>query len=598
MALTTLRYLQDDDDPLNDLLGGGGEPSVPDAPPQPAQQDSPPQQDPSLEQSLLDQNQPPPAAAAPERVYSEPDPVKLRDSYAQPGAAIGGAPKDPELDAAYRNAQMDALQHGGFDDNKYGVGEAVRDNGAALIASILDIGFNKGRGLGGIVGAASNEVGKQEAAREAQRKDARDFALKAREKGDSALQQQRLQYLMDSLAEREKAHGDVNDRFAKGQAARLPDSPIYQADIQKTGLKAAAGATGRLNAEHALVDQTAGDKATLAGSEQDARAGVTHDWAPVVTQDSADRAAAEQGARIQTDLAFTPQTNAAAASKAGAVANAQIAPELAKQQGMNPILADRANNGVGQGLSAEGIARANPGLDIADPQLLQQAMKTRQVNQKTLDDIKAANRGGEIVQRLHDTAETYQALITNDPAAIASPQAAELRRQYKAHAEEYAGVIGRVSGNNSLTSHKEAMDLVPDLHNPYATDGIKGLWSPLEANINGNLGAIGIRAKPPAFLAGGQTQPGAAAPGAPPPAAAAPQQSQAMPGYSTDYSDPRSSLGAPQALPQKPAGANHAPPPAAGVHHIRNPRTGKVVPTMMDPERLKPALAAGWQVVD
>jgi hypothetical protein len=597
MATTTLRYLQDDDDdPLNDLLGGGGEPSVPNASsaPAPSYDPTPPEPDHSLDESLLQDAPPeePPPSAAPQQTPPRDDLDAVRSMI--------GQRNDPELDAAYRNAQLDALKHGGFDDGKYGVGEAVRDNGAALIASILDIGFNKGRGLGGIVGATANEVGRQEAQRAKQRENARDFALKMRPKDIDPV----TQYLaLGRLGVSQQNAGTSANRVAGTEAWRGqqsdPESALSRTKVTQAGRTAAASTGARQDVEHENNPRTAQDQALIAGAKTAAELGEQHNAAPQMTQDAADRSAAEQGARIQTDLAYAPQTTGAAAAKAGAVAQAQIAPELAKQQGMNPILADRSNNGVGAGLSAEGLMRANQGLDVADPQLLQQAMKTRQINQKTLDDIKAANRGAEIVQRLHDTAETYQSLITNDPTAIAGPQAAELRRQYKAHAEEYAGVIGKVSGNNSLTSHKEALDLIPDLHNPYATDGIKGLWSPLEANINGNLGAIGIRAKPPAFLGGGQAQPGAAPTGAdpPPPAAAAPPQSAAMPGYSTDYSDPRTSLGARQAVPPKPAGVNFAPGGGA-LHHIRNPRTGKVVPTMMDPDQLKPALAAGWQVVD
>lgn len=572
MALTTLRYLQDDDDPLNQLLAGGGEPAVPDAPPQPAQQDAPPEQSPdqSLEQSLLDQNQPPPAAAAPERVYSEPDPVKMRDTYAQPSAA--GASKDPELDAAFRQAQLDGLQHGGFDDGKYGVGEAVRDNGAALLASILDIGFNKGRGLGGIVGATANEVGKQEAARAGQRKDARDFALKAREKGDGALQQQRMDYLLASLAEREKAHGDVNDRFGKTQAARLPDSAIYQADVAKTGLKAGAGATGRLNAEHALVDQTAGDRSQIAGAESaattGARIGTEHENAPITQQDAANLAAAQTAARTETELGYAPQTNAAAAQRAGGEASARVEGERAAQSANRPT---------------------PPGFQVANQAVFDNANQDPGVRSKMLQDTMS-------MRQLQGAADRIAALREqNGPQWTPNANSGE----YQALHLAVIGAANRAiadAGTLNAGERQTIESLVP---------GAKPDWK----DLGGWLAGQDFNAQQLEGFAKGLNQVIASrvasyglAPGeaAPPPAAAAPQMGQPpanrMPGYGHDLSTEH--LGARQALPQKPAGANYSPPPAAGVHHIRNPRTGEVVKTMMDPEQLKPALAAGWQVVD
>jgi hypothetical protein len=232
MATSTLRYLQDDQDPLNQLLAGGGDPPVPEAPPEPQQQparDDVPANPYSgggeLEQSLL--NAPPPS-------NPEPMPVKMRDSYAEQGApapqARGGS-KDTELDAAYRSAQMDALQHAKFDDKGYGVGEGLRDNGAALIASILDIGFNKGRGLGNIVGATAQEVGRQADGREKERKAAQDFALRARtaglQRGDADYRQGLLAVDQRNadLREREIAlRENGGQRSAKGLPAKLDAS--------------------------------------------------------------------------------------------------------------------------------------------------------------------------------------------------------------------------------------------------------------------------------------------------------------------------------------------------------------------------------------
>jgi len=92
--------------------------------------------------------------------------------------------------------------------------------------------------------------------------------------------------------------------------------------------------------------------------------------------------------------------------------------------------------------------------------------------------------------------------------------------------------------------------------------------------------------------------------GAPPPSAAQalpqsapPEPGVGMPGYSTDYSDPRTSLGAPQAGPPKVAAAIGAG--SRPVRQIVNTKTGKVSPTMMTDAELAPAIESGrWRLVN
>lgn len=209
------------------------------------------------------------------------------------------------------------------------------------------------------------------------------------------------------------------------------------------------------------------------------------------------QAAATTAAKIGTESTLAPVSASTEAEIAAARANALIAPEIKKQEEMSPILNERSNSGVGKGLDAETLQRDNPNLDFGDGEQLNRALKTRGINQKTLDDIKAANRGTEIIDRLHETAKQYQDLGVEDKLG---PKGAELRRQYDAHAEEYAGVLGKLTGTSSESTRREALNLVPDIHNPYALHGIKGLWSSIEANANGNLQAIGGRATPPTFM--------------------------------------------------------------------------------------------------
>lgn len=554
MAITTLRYLQDDDDPLNDLLGGGGEPNASSAP-APSYDQTPPEPDHSLDESLL-QGAPPeaPPPAAPQQARQ---PV----SEQAPPRASFGMQKDPELDAAYRQAQLDALKHGGFDDNKYGVGEALRDNGAALIASILDIGFNKGRGLGGIVGATANEVGRQEAQRANERKDARDFALKARNNNSTALQQARLQYLMDSLAERANAHGQTQQRFDahRGDVNNL-GSEHNQTAIALAGLRAGAAKAGSLNAAHSLVDQTAGDRATIVGSEQDARAAATHDWAPVVNQDAANKAGAERRATIQTDLDYAPQTTAVAANKAEAVGAAGVAGERAGQAANRPVPPgfEKADEATFDNVNADASARQKMlGDTMAARQLSDASQSLAAMRQKYGPQMLPSQASGQY-QALH--------LAVVGAANRAIADAGTLNAGERQLIEQY--VPGATPNWKDLVGWLQGSDL--------NGEQLEGFAAGLQQILNSRVASYGLRKST------GAPQPTAAS-GAP----AAPPQSAAMPGYSTDYSDPRTSLGAPQAVPPKPSAEGRK------MRTIMNVKTGKTSPTMMTDAELAPVISAG-----
>lgn len=540
MARKLLSFAPDDQDQrLQSYLYGGNTPlsdpqQTPDAPPAP---DYVPQQDPGADtataQPAADPQQPdntptpaptpqqPTAAATPQQ-----PPMSMQDQLLQQLLAQRQS-EDPALAARWKQEEIGALDRAdALRNQKYGGWEGLRDALPAIAPTILDIGFNKGRGLSGIVSATAQGAAQHEADHRAEMQAADEYALK--------LHQQRGAHQPDPLTQMlaigrlgvSQQNANTTGKRVQGtedwrsQQAN-PESALSTTQVTQAGRKAGAAATAsttaRQDVEHGNNERTAGDRAAIRAAETGAQIQTQLGYSPQLAGAAGMKSGAEAAASAQAQHDAAPVANEDAAARAAAIARAQITPHLEQEQGMNSILADRSNNGVGAGLSAEGIARANPGLEVSDSSLLQQAMKTRQINQKTLDDIKAANRGSEIVERLHDTAATYQSLIKNDPTAITSPQAAELRRQYKAHAEEYAGVIGRVSGNASITSHKEALDLVPDIHNPYATDGIRGLWSPLEANINGNLGAIGIKARAPAFMGGRQPRQQQAQPAVSPP---------------------------------------------------------------------------------
>lgn len=185
--------------------------------------------------------------------------------------ALGQPNADPELDAKWRQTQMQALDEANKDQSGYGFGEFARDNGAALIASLLDVGFNKGRGLPAIVGVTANEVGKQEASRRATRQQARDFALRARPKPVDPVEQW---YKQASIADRSKGRElqagreqGITDRFGQKLS---PDSDLNTTNVEIAGRKAATTTERRLEKEHELNPIEAGDKGAIAAAQSEA----------------------------------------------------------------------------------------------------------------------------------------------------------------------------------------------------------------------------------------------------------------------------------------------------------------------------------------
>jgi len=185
------------------------------------------------------------------------------------------APKsDPELEAKYRQAQMSALDRANYDPNDYGVGEAVRDNGAAALASLLDIGFNKGRGLAGIVGATAQGVSKQEAARRDAAKQAGELAVSLRGQGRGGMAggdpgfdrwyKERLIARGVDVGDRarDKEQG-VDERFR----TRLGEQQSIDSKTSQTKIGLAAATTdAREDAKHANIDRTADDAALVSGA--------------------------------------------------------------------------------------------------------------------------------------------------------------------------------------------------------------------------------------------------------------------------------------------------------------------------------------------
>lgn len=551
MAYSTLRYLQDNqDDPLNDLLRGGGEPSAQgpqydQTPPVPGDQNDQPPPNPyrqgdsgALNASLLAEKSPaaraPTAAAIVVEKPQGPSPVsealpKAQATPVKPAndvSALLDSHRDPELDAAYRSAQMDALQHSGFEPPKYGVGEALRDNAAPLIASILDIGFNHGRGLGGIVTASANEVAKQETARGQQAKEARDFALAMRQKNNDALGQARLQYQLDSLAQRTAANQGINDRFQ--QNVQRQDDP---------------------NSQH---NQTALNMARQRSAAiTDARQDTEHDNAPRTREDAAALAAAQRNAVIGADLANAPGTRDAAAQQAAAVEQAKI-PALTQAAGAT---AEAGELGRRAGRS-EGIP-VPPGFVETNADLRRATLQDAEQTTKMNADTQAA-------RQLSQAADQLAGLRAKlGPQFLPSEGSGEynaLRLAVIGAANRAIADAGTLNGGERQLMQQLVPDVTPNYKDLLGwlsgadlnAQQLEGFAKGLQTILNSRVAGYGLGIAPQ-----GEPQ----APGAPVPA-----QSAAMPGYGTDYSDPRTSLGAPARAPRNPA----TPPPGPdGKYSVR-----------------------------
>lgn len=186
------------------------------------------------------------------------------------------AQADPQLAAKWRATQLQALDEANTDSSKYGLGEFARDNGAALLASILDVGFNKGRGLGGIVSATAGEVGKQEAARQAKRQQAREFARQTMPKPldpyEQALKAQMLGIHAGNLDARNQQLQNTQQRYDTTRADKSdPNSAVNTTAVEVGGRKAETNAERRILKQSELSDVAAADKANIAGAQEGAR---------------------------------------------------------------------------------------------------------------------------------------------------------------------------------------------------------------------------------------------------------------------------------------------------------------------------------------
>lgn len=431
-------------------------------------------------------------------------------------------PPDPGMSGQWRQAEQTALGRSGFGQSpSYGAGEAVRDFAPMAVGGVLDILINKGRGLGALAGAGMQANAQEEKNRIQRQNQAGDFALSARHQRESA----RGQGLQMATEQRQQAMFDLQNnpdnpqaqQFRENLYSRFPSLRGQLDGLTMAQMKQNQAVTNMM-AKSDFTPQIAADQGTIAQGRKQGEYRATDEHFPTEL-DQAGQKSEVQGyasARggVQAGLDMGAQTRAASAEKIASDARASIAPEVEKR-----VALDEAGVGTGNGLSGKMdvnlMAQSNPGLKFTNPQLVQEALRTRALTKDVVAQIQAANRGSGVIDEMYKSAQEAQDAMKHGDIE----RAYAARKQYESHVEEYAGILGKVTGSSSLEQQRRAMELAPSVLNPMALEGIKALWPSIAVNVKGNLGSYGIEARTPAVLGGDKeaSPPAAAEAGKPTP---------------------------------------------------------------------------------
>lgn len=427
--------------------------------------------------------------------------------------------RDPQMDSRWRTAENTALDRSGYMGNQpYGAGEAVRDFAPMAIGGTLDILLNKGRGLGALSGAAMNANALQEKNRQEQAKNAGSFALQARDQRSS---NSRANVAAQTEARQQQLY-DLQNNPDNPQTVQLRESIYNQFpelrgkfdDLTSAQLKQQQ-ALINMQARSAFNPQLAKDQGNISEERQRGTYRAQDEHYPTElgqrTQIAGDSAAASTAATSDVTHAYAPRTAADAAAKERAL----IAPEVEKR-----VAFEDAGVGAGQGMSGHmdvnKLMASNPGIDFKNPELVQEAIRTRALTRDVLDKMSGANRSGGVLEKLYKAVNDFQDAAHGDGTLTERAKAAwKARRTYNSMAEEYAGAMQQITGNKSDSAKAGFLKLVPMLADPTAPEGVKALWDSIAANTEGNLGTYGMHPHKPSFLGGEDavpTQPPAAAP--------------------------------------------------------------------------------------
>lgn len=153
---------------------------------------------------------------------------------AKPTAAMSG--DDEVLHRQWRDAERSALAKanpGARED--YGLGEFVRDNGAGILAGLLDMGMSGGKNVAGIVGQTLSASQNAENARRAEQKQAADFAQTAqaaRQRWAQNENESAYKSLLIDNAQARIATANTNAETAQGRQARLDAEVRRKHDVE------------------------------------------------------------------------------------------------------------------------------------------------------------------------------------------------------------------------------------------------------------------------------------------------------------------------------------------------------------------------------
>jgi hypothetical protein len=420
--------------------------------------------------------------------------------------------RDPQMDSRWRTAENTALDRSGYMGNQpYGAGEAVRDFAPMAIGGTLDVLLNKGRGLksGAIIGAGMQANALQEKNRQGQAKNAGSFALQARDQRSSnsranvaAQTEGRQQQIFDLQNNPDNPQAQA---FREQIYARSPSMQGKLDGLTYNQMRQMAGAN-QMVMKSDFTPQLAQDAGQIAQARKAGTYRADDEHYPTRLDQEAGVAAATADARNQVDVNYLPQRTAAEVDKQRALIPGKVEEKVAYED---------AGVGAGQGyaghMSVEDLQASNPGLKFTNPKLVQDALKTRALTKDVVGQIQAANRGSGVIDEMYKSAaEAQDAMKRGDVEA-----AYAARKQYQSHVEEYAGILGKVTGSSSAEQQRRAMDLAPSVLNPMALEGIKALWPSIAVNVKGNLGSYGIEARTPSVLGGDKDAPPSAAPAPP-----------------------------------------------------------------------------------
>lgn len=256
-------------------------------------------------------------------------------------------PDDEERQRGYQPDALDALVGGPDAYQAQAHDEVAQERGAAggagddpsifnrdtILATLLDMGMNRGRGIGQIVSATANNIEHDRQAKLAHQNRLEELQLHG-QYGQSpealALQRARIDAQLKAEAGKNARADAVNKRIL---GLNTPDSEIGQGAAAQAGNKAHAVAEGRAGVRYAHDDDEAARAALIAEKQAGAKQGVEFAGAPNATRIAADRA-------YQTHLA-----NQRAEHEGADVANADAADKARKvrvatnyDEGGNPIL--------------------------------------------------------------------------------------------------------------------------------------------------------------------------------------------------------------------------------------------------------------------